>query len=70
MRKARRFRSLAFAGLLLGAPLPLAPSVVAAPRLDYAERPVREFLKIHFAGSRDFTARGLDRKERFLSRRL
>lgn len=70
MRKTRRLRSLAFAGLLLGAPLPLVPSVVAAPHIDYAERPVREFLKLHFAGSRDFTARGLDRKERFLSRRF
>ncbi|MHB1327187.1 MAG: YqhG/Tai3 family protein [Gemmatimonadales bacterium] len=48
----------------------MAPSIVATPRLDYAERPVREFLKLHFAGSREFTARGLDRKERFLTRRF
>ncbi len=70
MRHTFRLRSLTLAGLVLGMPLPMAPSVVAAPPRDYAERPVREFLKIHFAGSRDFTARGLDRKERFLSRRF
>ncbi len=39
-------------------------------RIDYAERPVREFLKLHFAGSRSFSASGLDKKERLLTRRF
>ena len=50
----------------------VAPSMLHATsrRLDYAERPVREFLKIHFASSRAFTARGMDNKEKFLTRRF
>lgn len=37
---------------------------------DYPERPVREFLTRHFAGSRSFSATGLDGKERWLTRRF
>ena len=39
-------------------------------RIDYPERPVREFLKLHFAGARTFNATGMDGKERFLTRRF
>jgi hypothetical protein len=39
-------------------------------RRDYPERPVREFLTRHFAGSRSFSATGLDGKERWLTRRF
>lgn len=38
--------------------------------IEYPEHSVREFLKLHFAGSRAFTARGLDRKERWFTRRF
>jgi hypothetical protein len=48
----------------------LAPASTRAAARDYAERPVREFLKLHFAGSREFTASGLDKKERLLTRRF
>ncbi len=48
----------------------LSPMPAQANLLDYAERPVREFLKLHFAGSRQFTASGLDKKERLLTRRF
>ena len=44
--------------------------MLASARLDYAERPVREFLKLHFAGSRAFTARGMDKKKRLLTSRF
>lgn len=42
----------------------------ASPRLDYPEHEVREFLKRHFSGSRAFTPNGLDKKERYLTRRF
>lgn len=43
----------------------------AAPvRIDYPGRPVREFLKLHFAGSRAFSPSGLDQKEHLLTRRF
>lgn len=48
----------------------LAPSLLGGPRIDYAERPVREFLTLHFAGSRAFTARSMDNRERLLTRRF
>lgn len=48
---------------------PDAPSP-DVPSIDYPEHAVREFLKIHFAGSRAFNARGLDKKERYLTRRF
>jgi hypothetical protein len=48
----------------------LAPASTRADARDYAERPVREFLKLHFAGSREFSASGLDKKERLLTRRF
>lgn len=58
-------------GLLHLAALAVVPRVVrASEAIDYPERPVREFLKLHFAGSRAFTASGMDGKERFLSRRF
>ncbi|MBC7898327.1 MAG: DUF3828 domain-containing protein [Cytophagaceae bacterium] len=41
-----------------------------APTIDYPEGVVRDFLKMHFAGSRAFTARGLDKKERLFTRRF
>ncbi len=43
---------------------------VSETRIDYPERPVREFLKLHFAGARTFNATGLDGKERLLTRRF
>lgn len=45
-------------------------AALRAVRPDYAERPVREFLKRHFAGSRSFSATGLDGKERYFTRRF
>lgn len=48
----------------------LAPHIARARHIDYAERPVREFLKMHMAGTRAFTARGMDNKERLLTRRF
>ncbi len=50
--------------------LALAPTIASAGLIDYAERPVREFLKLHMAGTRAFTASGMDKKERFLTRRF
>ncbi len=66
----RRLLSLCIAGLVFGVFFPIGPPVFATTRIDYPERPVREFLKLHFASSRVFSARGLDRKERFLTRRF
>lgn len=51
----------------------IAPSDAEAFRgrkFDYPEHEVREFLKMHFEGSRAFTARGLDKKERLFTRRF
>ena len=51
----------------------LAPARMPAMHvtsIDYAEGVVRDFLKMHFAGSREFTARGLDKKERLFTRRF
>ncbi len=48
----------------------LTPIITRARPIDYAERPVREFLKLHMAGSRTFSARGMDKKERLLTRRF
>lgn len=60
-------------GLALLAP-PHVPAMrithVSEARIDYPERPVREFLKLHFAGSRTFNAAGMDGKQRFLTRRF
>jgi hypothetical protein len=47
-----------------------SPRVARATPIDYPERPVREFLAVHFQGTRAFTASGMTGKERFLSRRL
>lgn len=63
-------RSLLLAVLAPRAVQALAPSLQSSARIDYAERPVREFLKLHFAGSRTFTARGMDENERLLTRRF
>lgn len=38
--------------------------------IDFVERPVREFLKLHFAGSRSFSPSGLDKKKNLLTRRF
>jgi len=46
------------------------PTPARDARIDYAEGVVRDFLKVHFASSREFTARGLDRKERYFTRRF
>lgn len=46
-------------------------ALFVAPRsIDYPERPVREFLKLHFAGSRAFSPSGLDAKDHLLTRRF
>ena len=66
----RRFLKLCWAGLTLGVIAPAVSEGMTALRFDYPEHEVREFLKIHFAGSRDFTARGLDKKERLFTRRF
>lgn len=50
------------------APVLLAAGPASA--FDYPERPVRAFLKIHFAASRTFSPRGMDKKERYLTRRF
>lgn len=70
MRNSSHLRSLFIAGLVLGMLAPFDSLVVAAPPRDYPNRSVREFLKIHFASSRAFTPRGLDQKERLLTRRF
>lgn len=74
----RQFLKQCGTGFLLAAITPamalslnVPPSALPdAPRIDYPEHAVREFLKIHFAGSRAFSARGLDKKERYLTRRF
>jgi hypothetical protein len=63
----------AICGLVLLAPLHADGTHITHvddTRIDYAERPVREFLKLHFAGSRAFSATGLDKKARLLTRRF
>ncbi|MEP6832699.1 MAG: hypothetical protein ABJB74_04860 [Gemmatimonas sp.] len=64
----RRFLKLCCAGLTLSAITPATGDAMGMLRFDYPEHEVREFLKMHFAGSREFTARGLDKKERLLTR--
>lgn len=68
-RERRNFLTVELPAVMLGF---VAPAVLHAtpPRIDYAERPVREFLKMHFASSRAFTARGMDNKEKFFTRRF
>lgn len=66
----RRFITLCCTLLAVVAFAPVSATGIRAPRIDYAERPVREFLKMHFAGSRSFSHGGLDKKERFLTRRF
>jgi hypothetical protein len=39
-------------------------------RRDYAEGMVREFLVLHFAGSREFSATGMEKKTRYLTPRF
>jgi hypothetical protein len=50
--------------------LAVTASPLPAARVAYPEGVVRDFLKIHFAGSREFSGRSLDRKERYLTRRF
>lgn len=45
-------------------------AAVGAPHFDYPEGVVRDFLKLHFAGTRAFNASGLDNKKRLLTRRF
>jgi len=66
----RRFLKLCCAGWALGLVAPFTSEAMPPTRLAYPEREVREFLKMHFTGSRDFTARGLDKKERLFTRRF
>ena len=66
----RRFLKLCCAGLALGVAAPSASEALHVVRIAYPEHEVREFLKMHFAGSRSFTARGLDKKERLFTRRF
>ena len=66
----RRWLTLCCATLCLVALAPGSMPAMRATRIDYAERPVREFLKMHFAGSRSFSFSGLDRKERLFTRRF
>jgi hypothetical protein len=70
---ASRRRWILDTAAVLGPALFLPGAALASLRFnyfDYPERPVREFLTLHFAGSRAFTARGMDGKERFLSRKF
>lgn len=66
----RRFLQLCCAGLTLSITAPDASEAMGAVRFDYPEHEVREFLKLHFASSRAFDARGLDKKERLFTRRF
>ncbi len=66
----RRFLKLCCAGLTLCALAPVSGEAMGVLRIEYPEHEVREFLKMHFAGSRAFTARGLDKKERLFTRRF
>lgn len=66
----RRFLKLCCVGWALGAIAPSAGNAMGLVRIAYPEREVRQFLKMHFAGSRAFTARGLDKKERLFTRRF
>ena len=55
------------------APLVAGATDVARPehsRFDLADLRVREFLNLHFAGAREFSAAGLDRKTRYLTPRF
>lgn len=68
-----RRQFLSACGLTLLGGLVSTPDALALDALriiDYPERPVREFLKAHYAGTRAFTARGMDNKERYLTRRF
>ncbi len=74
-RTRRRWLTLWGVSLSLVALVPHPASAVHAAhagesRVDYAERPVREFLKLHFAGTRKFSPLGLDKKERLFTRRF
>lgn len=69
-QERRRFLKACLTGMTLGALAPSAGDALSRVRIEYPEREVREFLKMHFAGSRAFTARGLDKKERYLTRRF
>ncbi|GEM_PF-2096853 len=66
----RRWLMLCAASLCLSALPSSSVPALHATRIDYAERPVREFLKLHFAASRSFSPLGLDRKERLFTRRF
>lgn len=69
MRTGRR-RFLVRSAALLAFLVPTGTPALHAATIDYPEGVVRDFLKMHFAGSRAFTARGLDKKERLLTRRF
>ena len=66
----RHFLKSCSAGLALRLIAPASSTALLPLRFDYPEHEVREFLKLHFAGTRAFTARGLDKKERLLTRRF
>lgn len=66
----REFVKFCCAGTVLALVAPTAAAARTPRRFDYPEHEVREFLKMHFAGSREFTARGLDKKERLFTRRF
>ncbi|MBC8086034.1 MAG: hypothetical protein H7Z40_02115 [Phycisphaerae bacterium] len=73
--KRRRFLTLSCVSVCLMSLVPdrapaMRPEHASVAVIDYAERPVREFLKIHFAGSRSFSPSGLDKKERLFTRRF
>lgn len=66
----RCFLKFCWAGLALGAVAPNTSAAMLRTRFDYPEHAVREFLKMHFASARAFTARGLDKKERRFTHRF
>lgn len=66
----RKFLRICAATLSLGALAPTAAAAMGATFIEYPERTAREFLKLHFAGSRTFSPSGLDRKERWFTRRF
>ena len=66
----RQFLAVCCALTLAAACIPASVSAGAVSRFDNAEVFVHNFLKLHFAGSREFSGTGLEKKARFLTPRF